>query len=87
MSPCRHIKSKPIAVGIETELKQPLRLLLLGRYKAYHLLAQAARYDVGINVGYKTIFVFAGGDILYYVVILCILFIVVIRAHIYSDSF
>ena len=51
----------PVAERLETEFQQPLRLLLDGRYAAYHILVKARRHYLSVDVGRKTIFIFRVG--------------------------
>src|SRR5690606_14652194 len=51
LGPLRHRHGQPAAVGIQAPLGHPLRLVLLGRQGAHHVLVQARREGVGFDVG------------------------------------
>ena len=69
MRPPRHSQRKPVAVGFQPEIEQPLRLAFRLRYVAHHILVQPHRNDMGVDVRDESIFVFTAGGILYDVLV------------------
>ena len=63
MSPVRHGQGEPVSVSLQTEVKQPIRLSLLARNKAYDILVQTCRYYFRIYVRCKTVLIFSFGGI------------------------
>ena len=57
MAPRRSLQRQPVAVRLQAELQQPLRLTLQGRDAAHHILVQPLGDDLGINVGHKAVLV------------------------------
>ena len=56
--PLRRGHGEPVAVGLQAELKQPLRLMLEPRDKPHHILVKPHGDDLGVDVGHETVFVF-----------------------------
>ena len=54
-----------LLVGIQATT----RVRLSFRYKTDHILVESARNHIGVDVAYKSILVFAVGDIAYYVIV------------------
>ena len=59
MTPRRTRLLLPPPVGIQSELKHPVRFAFLLRNQPDHLLVQTHRNHLGLNVGSKSIFIFA----------------------------
>ena len=81
MSPCRHLQRQPVTVGLQSEFKQPLGFAFLFRYKTDYILVESARNHIGVDVAYKSILVFAVGDIAYYVIVAGSSIVLVIFSH------
>ena len=59
MSPMRHLQRQPMTIGFQSELQQPLRLLLLGRDDPDGLLVQSPMNHIGVNMRNEAILVVA----------------------------
>ena len=63
VSPCRRREREPVTVRLQSEIKQPFRLAFFARYEPDHILVESHGDDVGVDVGYETVFVVALCDV------------------------
>ncbi len=82
MPPFRRRHPLPFAEGVETEVQQPPRLLLLRGNKAYDVLVQALGDELLLKIRHEAVFIFLPGDVFDYISLFCIPFV-----HISSSSY
>ena len=70
VGPCRHLHGQPLAVGLQAEVEEPLRLALFLRYQPYNVLVQALGDELLLHLRLKAVLVLGGAYILKYVVFL-----------------
>lgn len=81
MLPTGALHLVPLAVGLEAELEQPVRLAFFVRYQPYHLLAKTRRDDVAVDIAVESVFiVIAGGYAVEQFVILSVIHILYVDA-------
>ena len=68
MRPCGHLQRLPVAESLQAELKQPVRLILLGRDDTDGLLIQTAMDHLRIYISNKTILIVAARYLIYYLI-------------------
>ena len=64
----------PVCKRLQTELQQPLRLMLEGRNLAHHILVESFGNHIRVDVGHKAIFIFLAYRIAQNVFVLRLLF-------------
>ena len=69
MTPCRDLEREPVAVSLQSELQQPLRLALQGRDAAHHILVEPLGNHRGVDVGHKAIAILLVGRLVDYVIV------------------
>jgi hypothetical protein len=70
MGPRRHLHGQPLAVGLQAEVEEPLRLALLLRYQPYDVLVQALGNELLLHLGLEAVLVLGGAYVFKYVVFL-----------------
>ena len=70
MGPRRSFHSQPLAVGLQAEFEEPLRLALFLRYQPYDVLVQPLGYELLFHLSLEAVLVLGGAYILKYVVFL-----------------
>ena len=66
VSPLRRGEREPVAIGFQSELEEPFRLMFLGRNQPHHFLIKPHRYHLGVDIGDEAIFVVSAGDVVQY---------------------
>ena len=62
VSPSGLLLRAPVAESLQAEVEEPLRLTFLLRDEAHHVLVQACRDDLGVDVGGEAVLVFLLGN-------------------------
>ena len=70
MGPRRHLHRKPLAVGLQAEVEEPLRLALLPGNQAYDVLVQPFGDKFLLHLGLEAVLVLGGAYVFKYVVFL-----------------
>ena len=65
MGPAGHLHRLPFPEGVETELQQPLRLILESGNGPDDVLVQTFGNEFLFHVRHETLFILAGGEFLY----------------------
>ena len=68
MSPFRHLHLLPPPEGIQPELQEPLRFVLLGRNKPDDVLIQSLRDELLLHFCHKAVFILLFRKFFYYIV-------------------
>ena len=63
MRPVRRSEREPVAEGLQAEVEQPFRLTLFLGDEADHILVEAGRDDVGVDVCDETVLILAAGSV------------------------
>ena len=69
MGPVRHGHLQPFAVGAQTEVQQPLRLVLEGRKLADYVFIEALLKQMLFDLRLESFGIFLPGEVLYYLLI------------------